>query len=314
MKRIIIWFSENYTEILITSFGVILPSILLFFNKRVKSLFIRIKDKVIHKHRYSRKNRTSKNKSSEDTSKEISIELHPPLDCAEYDFLYHRICEAFPGTSDGLTEYSDAVFIIKRLKILLSKPLTFSDKYQNLGKQPLAWVRGDRDMNISNFCVLKKKKILLNRDECIINRIVIYKDSNLRDRCFVYVECSADKPTGLYKEYDHLIDAEIESNGFAAEEYAIFKKHIITRREFDEQSALIRKKPTNTYGAKLRRRFVSVYNFMIVVRLYSPYYLSVFFSESESYFNALLKKEIEFSEFFEWLIKLPANPKKHERY
>lgn len=269
-----------------------------------------MKDKVSHWCRNSRKNRTRKNKSSEDTSNGINIELYPPLNCAAVDFLHHRLGYAFPGSSRGITEIDNSKKIINGLTALLREPLTFEDNKIDYLIRPLLWVRGDRTESIESFRVLKKNKILINTAEHIVEKVIINKDSSRRDRCFVYLECSADKPTGVYEYDDNTFREAINSNGYMREDYAIHKNRNITMEEYYDGAIYVRNKPILLEEVELRTRYLSEYNFMIVVDLYSPYVMSKFQLESGAYFDRLVKKEIEFSEYFKWLRKLPKNPNK----
>ncbi len=222
-------------------------------------------------------------------------------------FFNNRFRDAFPGFSNDYKWFESKGEIHKRLKILLKEPLKF-DKGTGYGidKRPIWWFRDSGTMPISKFKILNRKKILLNTDEYIVDKIAAYRgNSYFQD--FVYVECSADKPTGLYEHDSSYINSRIKNNRGYQEEFGIFKNKFITRLEFDDCSALIKGKPVQTFGAELRSRSLTKYNFIISAK-FSPYNSTDFRKNSGVLLGKLLRNEIQFNDFVEWMKELPKNP------
>ena len=90
------------------------------------------------------------------------------------------------------------------------------------------------------------------------------------------------------------------------EEYGVFKKRKITRQEYDDGSAIIKGKPVRTEEAALRRRNLTKYNFIIAAK-FSPYNCKEFYRNSKKYFEKLLREEIEFDVFVNWMEKFEKN-------
>jgi len=244
-------------------------------------------------------------KQSEKNGEEIKVETE--IRDAPTVFFNNRFLDAFPGFSNDFKQFESSREIHKRLKILLKEPLKF-DKGSGYGidKRPIWWFRDSGAMPVEKFKILNRKKILLNSDEFIIKKIVAYRGSSyFKD--FVYVECLPDKPTGLYKQDETYIESRFRENRGYKEEFGVFNKKFITRQEFDDGSALIKGKPVQTFGAQLRSRSLTKYNFILAAK-FSPYNGRDFTRNSGEYFGKLLRNEIEFNEFVEWMQQLPKNP------
>lgn len=244
-------------------------------------------------------------RQSENSEKEVEKETE--IRDAPTVFFNNRFRDAFPGFSNDFKKFESRSEIHKRLKILLKEPLCF-DKATGYGldKRPIWWFRDSGAMPIQKFKILNRKKILLNSDEYIIDKVFAYRGSSyFRD--FVYIECLADKPTGLYEHNSDYIKSRIENNKGYQEEFGIFKNKLITRQEFDDGSAIIKGKPVKTLGAELRSRSLTKYNFILAAK-FSPYNCRDFSRNSELYFGKLLRGEINFNEFVEWMNELPKNP------
>ena len=244
-------------------------------------------------------------KQSEKSEEEINVETE--IRDAPTVFFNNRFRDAFPGFSNDFKQFESRREIHKRLKILLKEPLKF-DKGLGYGidKRPIWWFRDSGAMPIEKFKILNRKKILLNSDEFIIKKIVAYRGSSyFKD--FLYIECSPDKPTGLYKHDSAYIESRVAENRGYQEEFGVYKKKFITRQEFDDGSALINGKPVKTFGAELRSRSLTKYNFILAAK-FSPYNCRDFTRNSGEYFGKLLRNEIEFNEFVEWMEQFPKNP------
>lgn len=221
-------------------------------------------------------------------------------------FFDRRFCEAFPGIEQGYQWFTKQRDIQHRLSILLASPTKFDN---NVGygttTDPIWWYRGGSAMFIRKFAILGRKKILINIDEYIVEKIAAKKGRSYYDH-FVYLQCSADKPTGLYPISKESIEKYNEEIGHYFEEYGINKGKLITRQEFDDGSAIIHGKPIKTSGAELRSRSLVKYNFIITSK-FSPFNNDEFHNESEPYFIKLLKDEISFDEFVSWMGKFRKN-------
>lgn len=196
------------------------------------------------------------------------------------------LAKAFPGQR-GLSTYNskDAVY---RLGLM------FSYNVSNL----FWWRRGSYDSPIKHFQKLSKTKILFDITEYEVDFISVYKSKH-KGRSFIYVETKADTPTGLY-QLD--IENEINTFGYATEEYAIYKSKLITREEYDDgamngkQGKII----DTSNKAQLRVRYLTKYNYIIIPQR-SVYLSRNFLHTSQEYFDKLLKKEITFEEFLEYM-------------
>ena len=221
-------------------------------------------------------------------------------------FFDRRFCDAFPGIEQGYQWFTNHGEINDRLNILLAAPTKFdmNDGYGTT-TDPIWWYRGGAAMYISKFAILDRKKMLINIDEYIVEKIAAKKGRSYYDH-FVYLQCSADKPTGLYPVSMADISKYNEEVGHYFEEYGIYKGKLITRQEFDDGSAIIHGKPTKTNGAELRSRSLVKYNFIITSK-FSPFNNDKFHSESEPFFIKLLKDEISFDEFVSWMEKFRKN-------
>jgi len=221
-------------------------------------------------------------------------------------FFHRRLCNAFPGFSHGYQEFKSKRDIRNRLKILLASPLSF-DKGEGHGidRTPIWWFRGGSALHVKRFKILSRQKVLLNYDELIIEKIVAFRGySYYQD--FVYVQCKADKATGLYEHYQLSLEHSFEEGGEYQEEFAIFKNKFISRQDFDDGSTIINGKPVKTTGAELRCRTLIKYNFIICAK-FAPYNCHEFSATSKEYFKKLLTNEITFDDFARWMNKFPKN-------
>lgn len=141
-------------------------------------------------------------------------------------------------------------------------------------------------LQIERFELISRTKCLINHDELEINKIAVFHgDVYYRD--FVYVETKPDKQIGLYGHTKQEIKEASKPYGYFSEEYALYNGKPIKRAEYDDGAALINGKVVNTFGADLRRRFLTKYNFIITAAS-SPYNSHAFDRMSEKYFNGIL--------------------------
>jgi hypothetical protein len=222
-------------------------------------------------------------------------------------FFHHRFCDAFPGTDRGVLWLSDKKDINRRLDALLHAPTKF-DIAEGYGitSDPIWWFRSTSAVSIDQFKVLDKKKVLINFDEFIVEKIAAYRGlSYYRD--FVYVQCLADKPTGLYKHDPKVIESYEKKNNEYTEEFGIYNGRFVTRQEYDDGSAIIKNKLTNISGVELRCRTLTRFNFIIAAK-FSPYNCVDFTRYSDDYFHKILNDKMQFDDFVKWLEELPKNP------
>lgn len=289
-KNIFKFFKDSYLE----KDWFLLIIIILVFLLIIIFIFVKLKNVI--------NNSILKKKKNE----ELVVKTETEIREAPTVFFHYRFCDAFPGFSNGFKLFNSIRDIQNRIKILLKKPIAFN-KGEGYGvdTKPIWWFRGSSAFPIEKLEIISKKKVLLNTDEFKINKIAAYRGrSYFQD--FVYFECLPDKATGLYNHDQTYIDSMIKDDRGYQEEFGIYKNKFITRQEYDDGSALIKGKPVRTIGAELRSRSLTKFNFIIAAK-YSPYNCRDFTRGSGKYFGKLLRNEIEFDEFVEWMKKFPKN-------
>lgn len=221
-------------------------------------------------------------------------------------FFHNRFCDAFPGFSYGYKWFDSTCHIHKRLSILLRKPVSFNiGEGHGIDKKPIWWFRGSSALPIEKFEILSRKRCLMNIDELKIEKIAAFRGQSYYQD-FVYVQCKSDEPTGLYEYNQKHIKECFDNDNDYQEEFGIYKGNYITRQEYDDGSALIKGNPVRTEGAVLRSRNLTKYNFIIAAK-FSPYNCQDFSRNSGVYFGRLLREEIEFDEFIEWMKNFEKN-------
>jgi hypothetical protein len=221
-------------------------------------------------------------------------------------FFHYRFCDSFPGFDNRYRWFTKSKDINTRLSILLKHPTRFkkADGY-GITSDPIWWFRGASAFPVNSFKILNRSKVLLNSDEFKIEKIAAYRGiSYFRD--FIYVQCYPDKPIGIYKHDKNYIKKQIEDNQEYIENYGIYKGKIISSQELRDSAAIIKGKPCSTIGAESRNRFLTKYNFIIAAK-FSPYNCKEFNIESKLYFDKLLKEEINFDDFAEWMARFEKN-------
>ena len=139
----------------------------------------------------------------------------------------------------------------------------------------------------------------------IIEKIVAFR-GNSYYQDFVYVQCKADKSTGLYEHNQLNLENSLDEGDEYQEEFAIFKNKFISRQDYDDGATIINGKPVKTIGAELRSRTLIKYNFIICAK-FAPYNCREFSATSKEYFKNLLKNQITFEEFAKWMNSFPKN-------
>lgn len=266
------------------------------------SLIRRIKFVQVYVNIYKGIKDFSKKKSKTSADNKESETVDTTIRIAPTVFFHQRICEAFPGLNYGHTWFTNKKDIHRRLKILLKHPTKF-DSADGFGvtSDPVWWFRGGSALYIDSFKILSRKKVLLNIDELIIDKICVFRGRSYYQD-FVYVECLPDKPIGLYTHDQEYINEAFDYH----EEYGIFKKRIIKREELDDGSAIIKGKPVKVTNAELRTRSLKKYNFIIAAKT-SPYNSRAFNVESRRFFPQLFDNEELFNQYIDWMNVQPKN-------
>lgn len=255
--------------------------------------------------KYKRKER-SQGSDNKILTREIKPEEKTTITDAPTVFFHNRFCDAFPGIERGYQWIIKNRDINTRLKILLLHPTSFDNKEgHGVTSDPIWWFRGSSALPVNSFKILNRSKVLMNSDELKIEKIAAYKGTSyFRD--FIYVQCYPDKPIGIYKHDKNYIKKRIEENREYIENYGIYKGKIISSQELSDGAAIIKGKPQSTIGAESRNRFLTKYNFIIAAK-FSPYNCDEFCRESELYFGNLLKEEISFDDFVNWMTRFEKN-------
>ena len=119
-------------------------------------------------------------------------------------FFSRRMAEAFPGVR-GVCEFTNRKDIIKRLSILLQFPLKFEHGLDKADTDPVWFFRAGATEDIQTFLRIGRNKVLMNTDELLIKRIVVYRDSGRYYGQYVYVEVEPDKSCGCYSHNEAVV-------------------------------------------------------------------------------------------------------------
>lgn len=209
-----------------------------------------------------------------------------------------RFAQAFPGVR-GIARFDDSETIADRLAILLQEPLSFKEGHL------AGWWRGPANLQIGHFEHIEESHFLMDTDELNIQWIAAVNQGSYF-RTFVYVETGADEPTGLYPAGADALARQIETFGYANEEYGLVDDKLpVTRAEYDDGAAIIDGKPVDVRGrVALRARYISPYNFLIAPYM-SPINNPAFDYALQSYLNRMLQGEDVFEEMCAAISRLP---------
>lgn len=209
-----------------------------------------------------------------------------------------RFALAFPGVR-GIKWIDDPDTIAERLGILLREPLVFPER------RLVGWWRGPQNLHIGHFEHVEGPHFLMGPEELNIRRIAAV-NPNIYYRKFVYAECDADAPTGLYPASRKDIARQVETFGYASEEYGLVDDNLpVTRAEYDDAAAVINGRPVAIAGrVTLRVRYLSPYNFLIAP-FASPINNTEFDYELQDFLNRLLQDENVFDDLCEVIMRLP---------
>ena len=221
-----------------------------------------------------------------------------------------RMAAAFPGER-GVVEFTNRKEIIKRLSILLQQPLRFQHGLKGADTDPIWTFRAGSSEYIQSFANLNRRKVLLNFDEMLIKRLVVFRDNGRYYGQYVYVEVEADRPSGCSPINEDVIKDFVNNSGYYDEEFAVFKpswylpERKITRQEYDDGSIMLNGKHIYLHGrAKLRLRYLTPYNFIIAAK-FSPFNCHEFDRTSEVYFKGMLNGTVTNEQFDEYMGKFP---------
>jgi hypothetical protein len=218
-------------------------------------------------------------------------------------FFDSRITFAFPGMR-GLVWIADGKTALDDLQMLLREPLVFkSASGYEVYPDPFAWFRGGRGGSISSFRRLSSTRCLLNCDELEIDKVAAYRSGSYK-KSFVYIETRSNTPTGLYPVNEDSIACQIETFGFAQEQYGLFGGQLITNECLSDGAAIIEGVRVNTIGAEYRTRYLSRYN-LIIAPKFSPMLAASFACTSEPILNDMLIGKNRMSELIEMLEGTP---------
>jgi hypothetical protein len=209
-----------------------------------------------------------------------------------------RFAQAFPGVR-GVAWFDDNETIAHRLQILLQEPLSFKEG------SLAGWWRGPANLQIEHFEHIEGPHFLMDIEELNIQRVAAVNRGSYF-RAFVYVETAADEPTGLYPSGADVLARQIQTFGYANEEYGLVDEKLpVSRAEYDDGAAIIDGRPIDIRGrVALRARYTSPYNFLIAP-LMSPINNTDFDYALESYLNRLLQGEEVLEDMCAAISRLP---------
>ena len=225
-------------------------------------------------------------------------------------FFARRMAAAFPGVR-GVVEFTNRCQIIKCLSILLQSPLKFEHGLERADTDPVWFFRDGATENISSFKHIEHKKVLMNVNELLIKRIVVFRDNGRYYGEYVYVEVEADKPCGCYSYNQDEVNSIVDSMGYYYEEFASFKpawylpEKKITRQEYDDNTVVMYGRHWHLNGkAQLRARYLSPYNFILAAK-FSPFNCNEFDRTSGDYFKGMLEGAVTNEQFNDYMMTFP---------
>lgn len=221
-----------------------------------------------------------------------------------------RMAAAFPGERD-VVEFTNRQEIIKRLSILLQGPLQFEQGLKDADTDPIWLFRAGATEHVDSFVKINRKKVLLNCEELLIKRLVVFRDNGRYYGQYVYVETEPDKPSGCYPLNMDDINEIRTLNGCYSEEFAVFKlspftrERLITRQEYDDGAFMSNNRHIYLNGrAQLRVRYLTPYNFIIAAK-FSPFNCPNFDRTSGAYFKGMLNHSISNEQFNSYMSGFP---------
>lgn len=218
---------------------------------------------------------------------------------------YDRLTKAFPGVRG--VKWFEKKAAVDGLNRFLFEPLRYdiAEGYGVLA-DPIWWFRGSSASPITNYKNLGDNKILLNNnDELIIDRVGVYHSSSYYS-CFIYIEASADKPSGVNEIIPSVVQRQVDSRGYYYESFAIENDTLVTFEEYQDGAAFIKGEYTELINPQLRNRYLSKYNIILVPKS-SPHNTREGNILGEQYMNSILRGERTLEQFTEEYDLLPRN-------
>lgn len=212
-----------------------------------------------------------------------------------------RFESAFPGVR-GIRWFDDQSEIRQRMASLLKRPLEFEEG------TPFWWSRGSSNLQITKY-VEAADCLLINGDEMKVSRVAAVNVASYKYE-FVYVEVDPLPPIGIYDKTPHRIDEAYSGDDmfpYYWEEYGIVDgKHLVTRAEVDDGSAMINGKLESLHGRlEVRGRYVTRYNFVIAGGG-APLLVSAYDQGLNNHLDSMLKGEDRLELIAEDIKRLPT--------
>lgn len=214
-------------------------------------------------------------------------------------FFELRFASAFPGLRSPKWFFGpDAV---QRLSLLLQEPLVFH--LTDSRREPIWWFRNGNS-SITQFEKKSSHEVLLDYQELKIEKIYAAYTRDYK-RLFVYVQCLPSPSTGLYDVTPTERTEYLEQFGYLWEEYGLYKGHMVTRAEYDDNAAVIMGAPTSLNGqSELRIRYTTPYNFVICAQD-NPLNNLEFDAQLERFLNRSLNEDGVVVELQNAIVRLP---------
>ncbi|MCY4556440.1 MAG: toll/interleukin-1 receptor domain-containing protein [Chloroflexi bacterium] len=212
-----------------------------------------------------------------------------------------RFSQAFPGLR-GMQWFEDPKVIAERLKILLRQPLVYDEG------EIAWWWRGHRNLQIGRFEQIEGRHFLMDGQEINLSRLAAINLRDVYHRKWLYVETSADNPTGLYSVIERDVIRRVQESGYDYEEYGLVDGTLpVTRAEYDDGAAIIEGNPVSILGrVVLRSRYTTPYNFVIAPHE-SPINNTQFDHQLETLLNQILQESDVFDILCNSIAQLPTH-------
>jgi hypothetical protein len=216
-------------------------------------------------------------------------------------FFAKRFSSAFPGVR-GIKWFEDPDDIRQRLEKLFEEPLEYDDG------TPIWWTRGGANLQISTAS-MSGDILEMNGDEMRIRRVAAVSPSSYK-YSFVVLDVAPLPPVGIYEHTEGRIAEVARGEGpfpYYWEEYGLVDgKHVITRGELDDGSAVIDGKLQSiAQRVSYRGRYVTNYN-CIVAGGGSPIMNSGYDEQLETHLNAMLHGDDRLELIAKEVVRLPT--------
>lgn len=218
----------------------------------------------------------------------------PTLAESSTAFFEKRFGASFPGVR-GIEWFREPTAAVERLSRLFSQPLEFKNAH------PIWWWRNG-DMHISRFEALSADTVLLDLYELTIEEIAAV-NAGAYYQSFVYIKTRPSAPTGLRDQYS--VDQQVSDQGFAHEEFALFRGIPVPKAAYDDGAAVINGKLVDLNGeASVRVRYLSPYN-LLIAPFASPINCNEFYYRRGDLLNGILQGKHSLEQLVDEVLKLP---------